>query len=202
MLIRDEAIVRMREHGQGDTRRECGGVMLGEVMEGKHQSWVLVEEVIPAAHTTAQRGSVTFTHDTWEQINREQDERYPDLRIVGTHHGYFDRTLGGEENNHVIQMINSAKPNVLIVGFGMPFQERWLLENWEHVDANIFLTGGACLDYMSGRVRRAPRWMLDNGLEWLYRLLLEPVRLWKRYLIGNPLFLYRIAKQRMGLLRF
>jgi len=86
VLIRDEAIVRMREHGQGDTRRECGGVMLGEVMEGKRRTRVLVEEVIPAAHTTAQRGSVTFTHDTWEQINREQDERYPDLRIVGWYH--------------------------------------------------------------------------------------------------------------------
>lgn len=86
VLIRDEAIVRMREHGQSDTNRECGGVMLGEVMEGKRQSWVLVEAVIPAAYTAAQRGSVTFTHDTWEQINREQDQKHPDLRIVGWYH--------------------------------------------------------------------------------------------------------------------
>jgi len=128
--------------------------------------------------------------------------RHPRLRIVGTHHGYFDKTPGGEENSRVIHLINSARPNILVVGFGMPLQERWLLENRERIDSNIFLTAGGCFRVISGRVRRAPRWMLDNGLEWLYLGLHDPDRLWRRYLIGNPLFLYRIAKQRMGLLRF
>jgi N-acetylglucosaminyldiphosphoundecaprenol N-acetyl-beta-D-mannosaminyltransferase len=128
--------------------------------------------------------------------------RYPDLRIVGTHHGYFDKTPGSVENEAVIEQINAVKPNILIVGFGMPLQERWLMENWDRIDANVALTGGAVFDYVSGELQRAPRWMTDNGLEWLGRLLIEPRRLWKRYLIGNPLFIWRVLKQRLGLLRF
>jgi N-acetylglucosaminyldiphosphoundecaprenol N-acetyl-beta-D-mannosaminyltransferase len=128
--------------------------------------------------------------------------RYPDLHIVGTHHGYFDKTPGSPENEAVIAEINAVKPNILIVGFGMPLQERWLMENWERIDANVALTGGAVFDYVSGELQRAPRWMTDNGLEWLGRLIIEPRRLWKRYIIGNPLFLWRVFKQKLGLLRF
>jgi N-acetylglucosaminyldiphosphoundecaprenol N-acetyl-beta-D-mannosaminyltransferase len=128
-------------------------------------------------------------------------ERHPDLQIVGTHHGYFDKTTGSPENEVVVQAINAVKPNILIVGFGMPVQERWLMENWDRIDANVALTAGAMFDYISGELRRGPRWMTDHGLEWLARLIIEPRRLWKRYLIGNPLFLWRVLKQRFGLLR-
>jgi len=127
--------------------------------------------------------------------------RFPDLRIAGIHHGYFDKTPGSPENEAVIAQINAVKPNILIVGFGMPLQERWLMENWDRIDANVALTGGAVFDYVSGELKRAPRWMTDHGLEWLGRLIIEPRRLWKRYLIGNPLFLWRVLKQRLGLLR-
>lgn len=126
----------------------------------------------------------------------------PNLNIVGTHHGYFDKTFGSAENEVVIEKINAVKPNILIVGFGMPLQERWLMENWDRIDANVALTGGAVFDYVSGELQRAPRWMTENGLEWLGRLLIEPRRLWRRYLIGNPLFLWRVLKQRLGLLHF
>jgi N-acetylglucosaminyldiphosphoundecaprenol N-acetyl-beta-D-mannosaminyltransferase len=128
--------------------------------------------------------------------------RFPDLRIVGTHHGYFDKTPGSVENEAMIEQINAVKPNILIVGFGMPLQERWLMENWDRIEANVALTGGAVFDYISGELQRAPRWMTENGLEWLGRLLIEPRRLWRRYLIGNPLFLWRVLKQRLGLLHF
>lgn len=127
-------------------------------------------------------------------------EKHPRLRIVGTHHGYFDKASGNIENETVLQLINSAKPNILIVAFGMPLQEQWLMENWHRIDANIALTGGAVFDYISGELRRGPRWMTDNGFEWLARLIIEPRRLWRRYIIGNPLFLWRVLKQRLGLL--
>lgn len=127
--------------------------------------------------------------------------RFPDLRIVGVHHGYFDRSPDSEENKALVRQINASKPNILIIGLGMPLQERWLVENWPRINANIALTGGAVFDYVSGDLSRAPRWMTNHGLEWLGRLLIEPRRLWKRYLIGNPLFLYRVLKQRLGLLR-
>jgi N-acetylglucosaminyldiphosphoundecaprenol N-acetyl-beta-D-mannosaminyltransferase len=77
---------------------------------------------------------------------------------------------------------------------GMPIQELWLEENWDRVNANIALTGGAVFDYISGDLKRAPHWMTDHGLEWLGRLIIEPRRLWKRYMIGNPLFLWRVFR--------
>jgi N-acetylglucosaminyldiphosphoundecaprenol N-acetyl-beta-D-mannosaminyltransferase len=125
-------------------------------------------------------------------------ERFPEISIVGTSHGYFDKTPASLENENVVQAINRAKPNILILGFGMPMQERWLMENWGRLEVNIALTGGAVFDYVSGELRRGPRWMTDHGFEWLGRLIIEPRRLWKRYLIGNPRFLWRIVKLRMG----
>jgi len=127
-------------------------------------------------------------------------EEFSDLRIVGIHHGYFDQTSGSPENNAVISEINTARPNILIVGFGMPLQEHWLMENWDRIQVDVAFTGGAVFDYVSGELRRPPRWMTRNGLEWLGRLVIDPQRLWRRYLIGNPLFLWRVLKQRIGLL--
>ena len=128
-------------------------------------------------------------------------ERFPNLRILGTHHGFFDKTPGSLENEDVIQRINAVKPDILVTGFGMPLQERWLMDNWDRIEANVALTGGAVFDYISEELRRAPRWMTDHSLEWLGRLIIEPRRLWRRYLIGNPLFLWRVLKQRLGFLR-
>jgi N-acetylglucosaminyldiphosphoundecaprenol N-acetyl-beta-D-mannosaminyltransferase len=129
-------------------------------------------------------------------------ERFPDLDIAGAHHGYFDKTAGSLKNEAVIQEINAVRPNILIVGFGMPLQERWLMENWNCIEANVAIVAGAVFDYVSGELHRGPRWLTDHGLEWLARLIIEPRRLWRRYLIGNPLFLARVIKQRLGLLRF
>jgi N-acetylglucosaminyldiphosphoundecaprenol N-acetyl-beta-D-mannosaminyltransferase len=127
-------------------------------------------------------------------------EKYPSLNIVGVQHGYFDRTKGSPENEAIIQKINDTSPNILMVGFGMPLQELWLKENWEHLSANVAIPLGAIFDFLSGDflsggVRRGPPFMKDNGFEWLARLLIEPRRLWRRYLIGNPLFLLRVLQQ-------
>ncbi len=118
----------------------------------------------------------------------------PKLRIRG-HHGYFEKA--GTENDLVIQKINEFKPGILYVGFGMPLQERWILDNIERIDARVFLPLGACLDFYTDTVYRGPRWMTDHGLEWLTRLVIEPQRLWERYMVGNPLFFYRLFKQRI-----
>lgn len=122
----------------------------------------------------------------------------PKLRIEG-HHGYFEKL--GEENDAIIQKINQFKPDVLYVGFGMPLQERWILDNMERIDARVFLPLGACLDFYTGSVYRGPRWATDRGLEWLTRFITEPHRLWERYLVGNPLFLYRVLKERIAQIR-
>ncbi len=115
----------------------------------------------------------------------------PHLTIQG-HHGYFDKQ--GPENDRIIQAINQFQPDVLYIGFGMPLQEKWLLDNIDRIDAKVFLPLGACLDFYTGSVYRGPKWMTDLGLEWMTRLLTEPQRLWDRYIIGNPLFFYRVFK--------
>jgi N-acetylglucosaminyldiphosphoundecaprenol N-acetyl-beta-D-mannosaminyltransferase len=125
---------------------------------------------------------------------RRLKERYPDLEITGVHHGYFDRS----ENEAVVEEINAAAPDILLVGLGMPLQEYWLMENRHRLDAGLALTGGAVFDYVSGRLRRGPRFLIGSGFEWLARLLVEPRRLWRRYLLGNPLFLLRVVRQRLG----
>jgi len=115
----------------------------------------------------------------------------PNLKIAG-HHGFFKKT--GAENQTIIDKINRFRPDVLYVGFGMPLQERWIVDNFDQIDTTVFLPLGACLDFYTGTIYRGPRWMTDSGLEWLSRLFTEPRRLWERYLIGNSIFLYRVAK--------
>ena len=121
-------------------------------------------------------------------------QRYPRLQIAGTHHGFFHKQ--GEESHRVIAQINEASPDVLLVCFGMPSQERWIRDNWNAISAHVFLKGGAALDYASGRLRKAPAWMVRAHLEWLFRLLQEPRRLFARYVFGNPSFLLRVMLQR------
>lgn len=113
----------------------------------------------------------------------------PNSNIQG-HHGYFEKS--GAENEAVIDKINQFQPGILYIGFGMPLQERWILDNINHLEARVFLPLGACLDFYTNSVYRGPRWMTDMGLEWLTRLTTEPGRLWKRYLLGNSLFFYRV----------
>jgi len=119
----------------------------------------------------------------------------PKLQVQG-HHGYFEKS--GDENERVIHTINAFNPGVLYVGFGMPLQEHWILHNIERINARVFLPLGACLDFYTGTVYRGPEWMTDRGLEWLTRLATEPNRLWERYIIGNPLFFYRVFRERMS----
>jgi N-acetylglucosaminyldiphosphoundecaprenol N-acetyl-beta-D-mannosaminyltransferase len=125
-------------------------------------------------------------------------ETYPKLRIVGMHHGYFDKSAGSRENLCVIDDINRVQPDVLLVCFGMPFQEEWLMRNWDSLQVKVALTGGAALDYTAAIVPRAPLWVSAIGMEWCWRLVIEPRRLWRRYILGNPKFLYRIACERLA----
>ncbi len=127
------------------------------------------------------------------------ERQHVGLTIAGTHHGHFDKRPSSPENRRVLAAIEATRPDILLVGFGMPAQEYWLRDNWDCLPCvRVALTVGALFDYVSGDARRAPRWMTDHGLEWLGRLLSEPGRLWRRYLIGNPRFLARVLRQRLG----
>ncbi|HJQ30278.1 MAG TPA: WecB/TagA/CpsF family glycosyltransferase, partial [Rubrobacter sp.] len=121
-----------------------------------------------------------------EEAARRLKARHPALDIRGVRHGYFDHAAGSPENETVLTEIKVARPDILLVGLGMPLQEIWLMENRHRIDAGVALTGGAVFDYVSGGLRRGPRLLTDNGFEWLARLFIEPRRLWRRYLLGNP----------------
>ncbi len=119
-------------------------------------------------------------------------ERHPRLRIVGTHHGFFKKT--GSENDYVVSKINAAAPHILLVGMGMPVQEFWVDENIDRLNAKVYLPIGAAFRWYSGVEKRAPRWITDHGFEWLSRLTSHPIKLFKRYVIGNQIFFMRLAK--------
>jgi N-acetylglucosaminyldiphosphoundecaprenol N-acetyl-beta-D-mannosaminyltransferase len=106
-------------------------------------------------------------------------------------HGYFHKS--GPENEKVLSQIRAFAPAVLMVGMGMPLQEKWVQENWSELPACVIMTVGGLLDVYTGRLKRVPRWISDRGGEWLGRLLWQPRHVWKRYLIGNPLFIARVV---------
>ncbi len=120
-------------------------------------------------------------------------QRHPRLRVAGSHHGYFD--LDSPHAERVVEDLNARRPDIVLVGMGSPKQELWVQRTAPRLDAGVVWTVGALFDYVSGRVPRAPRWLSDNGLEWIFRLAVEPQRMWRRYLVGNPQFLGRVAAQ-------
>ena len=122
---------------------------------------------------------------------------FPDLQVAGTHHGYFNKNPESAENQAVVTQINRAQPNILMVGMGMPIQERWLLENWKDLDINVAISVGAIFEYMAGTMNHGPEWMTQNYMEWLFRLVDRPKRYSKRYLRDNPLLITRILRQRL-----
>jgi N-acetylglucosaminyldiphosphoundecaprenol N-acetyl-beta-D-mannosaminyltransferase len=118
---------------------------------------------------------------------------YPRLKVAGAHHGFFE--MGSPHAERVVEDINARKPDILLVGMGTPKQEVWVQEHFGKLDVDVFWTVGALMDYVSGRIPRAPGWLADNGLEWIFRLGIEPQRMWRRYLLGNPQFLNRVMNQ-------
>jgi N-acetylglucosaminyldiphosphoundecaprenol N-acetyl-beta-D-mannosaminyltransferase len=111
----------------------------------------------------------------------------PKLRIAGTASGF---NLSGD----TIAQIRAAGPDILLVGMGTPTQERWIDGNQAQLDVPVIWAVGALFDFVSGRIPRGPAWMTNHGLEWLCRLAVEPGKLWRRYVFGNPRFLFRVAR--------
>lgn len=118
---------------------------------------------------------------------------HPNLHI-DTDHGYYPKD--GPENDALIARINAAHPDIVLVGMGTPLQEAWVMAHRHRLQAPVVWVLGATADFISGSVSRGPRVLYQNQ-EWLARLITEPRRLWRRYLIGNTVFLLRVARQRL-----
>lgn len=117
---------------------------------------------------------------------------YPHLKIV-TYSPPYKPEFSEEDNKAIIDAINAADPDLLWIGMTAPKQEKWTFSHWEELDIHCHVgTIGAVFDFFAGTVERAPMWWQRHGLEWLYRLLKEPKRMWRRYTIGNALFLFNV----------
>lgn len=126
-----------------------------------------------------------------ESALREVEKTVPNHSVVGVHHGYILNDPQLEDQ--VIAQINTLNPDILIVGFGVPLQELWMERNRHRLKVRTLYAIGATMDFISKRVSRCPDWMGALGFEWLYRLLIEPRRMFGRYVIGNPWYFTRIA---------
>lgn len=113
---------------------------------------------------------------------------HPGLRVAGAMDGY-------RRGRDVVEAINRSDADIVLVGMGTPTQEEWIADHREQLKAPVVWAVGALFDFASGRLPRGPRWMTDHGLEWVCRLVVEPRKLWRRYLIGNPLFAWRVVRR-------
>lgn len=127
--------------------------------------------------------------------------RFPGLEVAGTYSPPF-RALSEEEDEQIVAAINAARPDVIWVGLSTPKQERWMASHVGRVDAPVMIGVGAAFDFHAGLKRQAPYWMQRSGSEWLFRLMTEPRRLWRRYLKNNPRFVALVAAQWLGLRSF
>jgi len=133
------------------------------------------------------------TVEALEALRKSYRERFPQLQIAYAYAPPF-RPLTMEEDEAVVRAVNESGARILLVGLGCPKQERWVAEHRGRVHA-VMMAVGAAFDFHSGRLRQAPRWMQRAGLEWLFRLLVEPRRLWRRYFRHNPRFLWLVMGQ-------
>jgi len=117
----------------------------------------------------------------------------PALRLVGWHHGYLD----GESNARVRAELARLRPDLLFVAMGSPLQEYWIDEGWGELGARVALGVGGSFDVLAGLKRDAPDWARGRGLEWLYRLVQDPGRLWRRYLVTNTWFVWQVWRERL-----
>ncbi len=119
----------------------------------------------------------------------------PGLKIVGTYSPSFGFENDEDENRKIVAMIKKCTPDVLFVGLGPPKQEKWIWKYKDEINVPVSIAVGASFDFISGNIKRAPKWMQKIGLEWFFRLCQEPRRLWKRYLIGNTIFVWLVLKE-------
>ena len=124
-------------------------------------------------------------------------DRFPGLNVVGFWSPPF-RQLTSEEDEEVVERINATKPDIVWVGLSTPKQEYWMHRHLTRIDARVMIGVGAAFDFNADVKKQAPRWMQKNGLEWLFLVLSEPRRLWRRYLTIIPLFGWLILLEALG----
>jgi N-acetylglucosaminyldiphosphoundecaprenol N-acetyl-beta-D-mannosaminyltransferase len=163
------------------------------------------ELMLAFSEQTAHRGYRHFFYGgapgVPERLAEVLQTRFPGLQIAGTYSPPF-RSLTTDEDAQIMEMIRRASPHVLWVGLSTPKQERWMYKHRDRLDVPVMVGVGAAFDINSGRVNQAPAWMRENGLEWFFRLMQEPRRLWRRYLVYGSEFAWNVSLELLRLKRF
>lgn len=146
-------------------------------------------------------GTVMFmgsSEKTLAKIVQQAAKVYPNLKVV-TYSPPYKPEFNDEDNKDIINAINTANPDLLWIGMTAPKQEKWTYSHWNdlHIHCHVG-TIGAVFDFFAGNTKRAPQWWQRHGLEWLYRLIKEPRRMWRRYIIGNTVFLWHMMGEKMS----
>jgi N-acetylglucosaminyldiphosphoundecaprenol N-acetyl-beta-D-mannosaminyltransferase len=136
-----------------------------------------------------------------EELARRLTLRVPGLKIVGTYTPPF-RPLNEEEESNLRSQVAACRPDIFWVGLSTPKQEKFMAQYLDTLDTKLMIGVGAAFDIHTGRITDAPQWMKIGGLQWLHRLIQEPRRLWKRYLLNNPRFVLLIALQLAGIRKY
>ncbi|MBD1909285.1 MULTISPECIES: WecB/TagA/CpsF family glycosyltransferase [unclassified Leptolyngbya] len=178
------------------------GKLLGRPLKGRVNGTDLFEAVCAAAALRGLRvfllGGRPGAADAAADLLKT---RNPGLTIAGTYCPPYGFERDRQELEHINTLIREAQPHILFVGLGAPKQENWMYEQYQAIGVPISLGIGVSFELVSGMVQRAPRWMQVTGMEWLFRLFMEPQRLWKRYIVGNTVFCWLVLKQYLGLLK-
>ena len=129
------------------------------------------------------------------KMRRELEKQYKNLKIVGTHHGYLEDE---KEEREAISYVNSLNPDIVLVAMGAPFQELFIDKYKDEFKASVIMGVGGLFDFYSTNIKRAPMYLRETGFEWVYRMIQEPKRMWKRYLIGNIKFIFLVLRESLS----
>lgn len=163
-------------------------------ISGPDLMWKYCEIASLCGHKIFLYGS---TYQTLNLLVKNLRKNFPDLQISGFYSPPFG-SMSVEEDNRIEKIINASGANVILVGLGCPKQEKWMASKIKRIHG-VMIGVGAAFDFHAGTIRRAPCWMQKLGLEWLFRLFIEPDRLWRRYFVSNSTFLIGILFQKIGL---
>jgi N-acetylglucosaminyldiphosphoundecaprenol N-acetyl-beta-D-mannosaminyltransferase len=177
---------------------------------GRHQGFPRMDRVfgpdlmMEMCRVSAERGYRHFLYGgksgVADELKQRLQEKFPGLKVVGTSRGIYPG-FSPDEEQEFVQQIRQSQPHVIWVGLGAPYQELFMAQYVDRLSVPLLIGVGAAFDFHTGRIRDCSTWMKRAGLQWLHRVVQEPRRLWRRYLVNIPAFLWRIAWQITGLER-